>query len=70
MQTIKTYGSTPGGAFLSLAANIILIGVDLTLVSQYQSNFLPNDQYFLIEQVRAISAVPKFGLERFYAGIE
>ena len=70
MQSIKNYEFDSGLCPLSLVANIVLIGVDRSLASQDQSNFFPNGQYFLIEQVRAISTVPKFGLERFYAGIE
>jgi len=70
MQSIKTdefeYGLCP----MSLVANLVLSAADLSWTNQDQSNFFPNGQYFLIEQVRAISTVPKFGLERFYAGIE
>ena len=69
-QGIKTYEFDSGLCFFSLAAKTVLISADLFWASQDQSNFFPNGKYFLIEQVRAISAVPKFGLERFYAGIE
>jgi hypothetical protein len=51
--------------------NYRLLNLELPVISKNeQSKFFPNGQYFLIEQVRAISTVPKFGLERLYAGIE
>jgi hypothetical protein len=53
MQSIKTYEfNHPGLCLLSLAANIVLMGADLPWANQDLSNFFPNGQYFLIEQVR------------------